>query len=58
MEQKEEIKSYRHLLSTIFTIPELIKYLILALRADWSSDKNRAIAPHLQHLLAKKNDEN
>ena len=57
MEQKK-IKSYRDLLSTIFVVPVLIKYLILALRADWSSGKNRAIAPHLQHLLAKKNDEN
>ena len=56
MEQKK-IKFYRSLLSTILLTLKSIKYLILALRADWSSDKNRAIAPHLQHLLAKKSDE-
>ena len=51
---KKKIKSYRNLLSIIFIVPVLVKYLILALRADWSPEKNRAMAPHLQHLLIKK----
>jgi len=44
-------------MSNILIAPEVIKLLIRALLADWSENKIRAAAPHLQHLLVNKQNE-
>lgn len=44
-------------MSNIALALEILKCLVLALRADWSSENIRSAAPHLQHLLVKKQNE-
>jgi len=44
-------------MSMIRLIPAIIKCSIVAARADWSEKNIRAAAPHLQHLLIKKQNE-